>query len=256
VTALIGVIFVPFVVGILVFILTMTTSQYLMQGLVEEKENRMMEVFMTSTRPTEMLWGKLLGLGALGLTLIGAWAVFYAVLGTLSGSVDVGQIIANLQITPGYLALTLAYALLGYLIIAAIMAAIGATSNTEQESRQISSVIGLLGGAPFVLAFAFFTDPNGGLATFLSIFPFTAATSMLFRAGLTSVPPEQIALSLGLMVVTVAGVVWLAGRIFRLGMLSYGKRPRLGEIWRALREGRREIASTGKAKGTGAEVGA
>lgn len=243
-SAVIGVIFVPIIVGTIVFILIMSTSQYLMQGLVEEKENRMMEVFITSARPSEMLWGKLLGLGALGLTLVLIWVGMGLAFAAIQGSLNVGQLLAQYQITPAYLLLILAYSVLSYLLFGAIMCGIGASVSAEQESRQLASVLSIVGVVPLMLSFVFFVDPNGPLAVFLSLFPFTATTSMLFRLALASVPPIQVILSIVFMFLTVLVVMWLAARIFRLGMLNYGKRLSVRDIWRGLREGRRQIITS------------
>lgn len=243
-SALIAAIFVPIIVGTLVFILTMSTSQFLMQGLVEEKENRMMELFITSARPSEMLWGKLLGLGTLGILQVLIWIAFGLGYTTLRGTFDLTQTLANLQLTPGYILLILVYTILGFMMFGSIMAGIGASVNAEQESRQLGGLISSIGAIPLMLSFVFFTDPNGGFATFMSLFPFTAPMSMLFRLAVTQVPTVQIVVSLGLMVVGVAVVMWLSAHIFRMGMLSYGKRLGLREIIRALREGRRSIVTT------------
>ncbi len=248
--ALIGAIFVPIIVGTLTFVMTMGTSQMLMQGLVEEKENRMMELFMTSARPSEMLWGKLVGLGALGITMIVAWLVMGLAFVYVRGSgIDIGQTLANYQLTPGFLVLVLLYTLLGYFLFGALMGGLGATVNAEQESRQVASLISLIGVIPLALSFSFFIDPNGGLPVFLSLFPFTAPIGMLFRLPLTTVPTWQVALSIGLMVVTLLLVMWISARIFRLGMLSYGKRPSLGDMLRGLRGGRAgTLATVAKSK--------
>lgn len=246
--ALIAAAIVPILVGILVFSMTMGTSQMLIQGLVEEKENRMMELFMTSARPSEMLWGKLIGIGGLGLTLVVTWIVMGMGFLVLRGTLDIGQTLANFQLTPGYFALVLTYTLLGYFLFGSLMAGFGATVNAELESRQIASVISIIGIVPMMLSFAFFTDPNGSLPTFLSLFPFTAPTAMLFRAPLTVVPSWQVFLSIALMILTLVAVMWLSARIFRMGMLSYGKRMSLREILRGLRERQGVMTTTAKTR--------
>ena len=237
--ALIATIFVPFAVAILMFMTTTVTSQFLMAGLTDEKENRMMEMFITSVRPTEILWGKILGLGALGLTQMLIWAVAGAIYALTRGSVDVVKLLSSLQLTPGYFLLLAAYFVLGYLSIASIMFGIGASVNAEQESRQLGGLLSLLTLLPLMLSFSYFVDPNGPLPTFMSLFPLTSPVGMILRAAWTSVPPAQIALSLVLLALTVFGLIWLAARIFRLGLLNYGKRLGLRDIIRSIREGRR-----------------
>jgi ABC-2 type transport system permease protein len=228
--------FAPFVFGMLLFISIMTTSQFLMSGVVEEKENRMMEVFTTSTRPSEMLWGKLLGLGALGLTQLLVWAVVGLAFALTQGTENVGLALQALQVTPGYIALLFVYFLLGYLFNGALMAGIGASVNLESEGRQTAGLLSFVYVLPFVFIFSFLTDPNGGIAQLLSLIPFTSPVAMIMRMAFADVPPLEIALSIVILLVSVLLIVWIAGRVFRVGMLSYGKRLNLRDIWRALRE--------------------
>jgi ABC-2 type transport system permease protein len=229
---------VPSILGVLIFILTMTTSQFMMYGLSEEKENRMMELFITSSRPSEMLWGKMLGAGALGLSQIVIWAAFGIGYALLNRTLDVGQALATLQITPGYLVMVLTYTVLGYLLFGSLMAGIAATTNAETESRQISSIFAILGVVPLMAMVAFIMDPNGSVPVLLSMFPFTAPISMILRTSLAIVPAGEIVLSLAILVVSVCIVMWVSARIFRLGMLNYGKRPSLRAIWQGVFGGR------------------
>ncbi len=243
-SVLISAIIAPMLFGLLLFLSIMTTSQFLMSGVVEEKENRMMELLATSSRPSEMLWGKIIGLGGLGLTQILIWGVMGLGYAALQGTANIGSTLANLQITPGSLLMLVAYFLLGYLLYGAIMAGIGSTVNAEQESRQIASIISMLAILPFFFIISFLSDPNGPLATGLSLFPVTAPVAMTMRAAFTVVSPWQIGLSLCLMLISVIVVVWIAARVFRLGMLSYGKRLGIRDILRAFREGRHVLTTT------------
>lgn len=245
--ALFVAIFAPILVGALVFLMTMNVSQFLMLGLADEKENRMMELFITSARPSEMLWGKLIGLGALGLLQIVVWIVIGIALAATQGT-DVLGTLATYQLDPGFLSVVVLYAMLGYVLYGAIMAAVGASVNTDQEARQVASLIGIVGVLPLMLLFSFFVNPNGGAALVLSLLPLTSPSGMPLRMAVTNVPVEHIWLGIGLQLVTIVGVMWLAAKIFRLGMLNYGKRLSVREIWRALREGRQQIIS-----GRGAE---
>ncbi len=234
---------VAFGFGLLLFLSISTTSQFLMSGVVEEKENRMMELLVTSSRPSEMLWGKILGLGALGLTQIIIWALLGLVYLIVRGSLDVGTTLANLQITPGLLVLIMAYFVLGYLMFGALMSGLGISVNAEQESRQLSGVISFIAVIPFVLIFSFLSDPNGTLPVIASMFPLTAPLSMILRMAFTTVPPIQIVLSLAILALSAATAIWLAARLFRLGMLNYGKRLGLRGIIGIAFGGRRVITS-------------
>jgi ABC-2 type transport system permease protein len=240
--ALFAAVFAPILVGSLVFTMTMNVSQFLMLGLADEKENRMMELFITSARPSEMLWGKFIGLGALGLLQIVVWIAIGIAFAATQGT-DLLGTLATFQLDVGFLLVVATYAMLGYTLYGAIMAAIGASVNTDQEARQVAGVIGLISVLPLIFLVSFFAAPNDGIALVLSLLPFTSPNGMPLRMAVTSVPSEQVALGIGLQVVTIIGVMWLSAKIFRLGMLNYGKRLSLREIWRALREGRQQIIS-------------
>jgi ABC-2 type transport system permease protein len=248
-TALMSAFLVPTVFGLLVFMSITITSQFLMSGLVEEKENRMMEVFATSTRPSEMLWGKLLGLGALGLTQIVVWGVVGLGYASSQGT-SVERLLANFQLSPGFLVMAVAYFILGYLLFGAVMSGIGAAVNAEQEGRQLASILSMLGVLPFLLAVTYLTDPNGVAPRLLSLFPFTAPVGMILRASWATVSTGEILLSLAIMAATVLLTIWLAARIFRLGMLNYGKRLGVRDIIRAIREGHQNIVSQPKGVAT------
>jgi ABC-2 type transport system permease protein len=243
----------PVFVGILMFILTMTTSQFLMSGLIEEKENRMMELFITSARPSEMLWGKMIGMGLLGLTQLGIWAGFGVIVASLSGTLNLGRLTAAIQFSPELIFVTLVFTILGFVFNGSIQAAIGATANAEQEGRQISSIVVLPSVIPLALMVLFIMDPNGAGPVLMSMIPFTAPVAMILRAAMTTVPFWQILLSAAILFVTVLVLMQLAARIFRAQMLNYGKRPSIREIWRAML-GRQPqmITSTAQAKEVGA----
>ncbi len=238
----------PLIFVLILFVAIQTTSQYLMSGVVEEKENRMMELLVTSSRPGEMLWGKVLGLGAIGLTQILVWAGAGLIYILSRGVGQFGVTLASLNLSGGIILLMLAYFLLGYLFNGMLMAGIGASSSVEAESRQIAGLLNLLYAFPFFFIIAFISDPNSVGPVILSMIPFTAPLSMIMRTAFTSVPPVEIALSLLILFASTVIVAWVSGRVFRVGMLAYGKRLSLRDIFRALREAnpvviQKEIAS-------------
>jgi ABC-2 type transport system permease protein len=243
----------PVFVGILIFILTMTTSQFLMSGLIEEKESRMMELFITSARPSEMLWGKMIGMGLLGLTQLAIWVAFGLVLAALSGSLNLGRVTASLQFTPELIFVTLVFTALGFVFNGSIQAAVGATVNAEQEGRQIASILVLPSVIPLALLVLFIMDPNGAGPVLMSMIPFTSPVAMIVRVAMTTVPVWQILLSAGILLITVLVVMQIAARVFRAQMLNYGKRPGIREIWRAML-GRQPqmVTSTAQTKEVGA----
>ncbi|MBN2471415.1 MAG: ABC transporter permease [Anaerolineae bacterium] len=229
----------PFVFAFIFLMAVNTTSQFLMSGVVEEKENRMMEILITSVRPLEMLWGKVLGLGLLGLTQVLLWGAA----GVLFLQAQ-PEIAAAVQISPDFVAIGLVYFVLGYFLNAAIMAGIGAAVTAEQEGRQFAGLLTLPAVLPFILMITFIQDANGAVPVLLSLFPLTAPVSMLMRIPMTAVPAWQIVLSLALLVAAVLGVIWLAAQVFRIGLLMYGKRLSLRAIFAAVRQGRKTMLTT------------
>jgi ABC-2 type transport system permease protein len=244
-TVLISAFIAPFIFALLLITSTATTSQFLMSGVVEEKENRMMEVFVTSARTEEMLAGKILGLGALGLTQMFIW-VGMGLLYAFTQTPDFAVTLASLQITPGYLALIFVYFILSYLFNGAVMAGIGVSVNAEQESRQVSGLFVLVTMIPFFFIYQIITEPNGTIAVVFSIIPFTSALTMILRATFTTVPPEQAALSLILLGISVMSAIWVTGRVFRIGMLSYGKSLNWGDVLRVIRRKDATVLATSK----------
>ncbi len=128
--------------------------------------------------------------------------------------------------------------ILNFLVFSAAMLAIGAAVTAEAESRQIAGFFTFIGVLPIMFLAAFLTNPDGPLPMFFTFFPLTAAMSLIMRLGLATLPAWQIVLSVAIQVMTVVVVMWLAAKVFRLGMLMYGKRLTPREVWRALREGR------------------
>ena len=226
----------PFVFAFIFLMAVNTTSQFLMSGVVEEKENRMMEILITSVKPLEMLWGKVLGLGLLGLTQVALWGVAGVLYMQTQAETAFVQAI---RIPADFLIISFVYFLLGYFLSASIMAGVGAAVTAEQEGRQLAALLTLPTVLPFILTITFVQDANGIVPVLLSLFPLTAPVSMIMRMPLTAVPAWQIALSLGLMVLSVLGVIWLAAQVFRLGLLMYGKRLRLRTIVESVRQGRK-----------------
>jgi ABC-2 type transport system permease protein len=228
----------PFIFAFILLMAVNTTSQFLMSGVVEEKENRMMEILLTSCTPLEMLWGKLLGLGALGLTQVALWAAAGYGLVRLQADSAFAQAV---HIPADYVAISLAYLILGYFLSAAIMAGIGAAVTAEQEGRSVAGLLTLPAVLPFLLLMTFIENPNGTVPVILSLFPLTAPVSMLMRMPMTAVPAWQLGLSLALMAASVLVMVWLAASIFRIGLLMYGKRLSPRAILTAIRQGRRTM---------------
>lgn len=220
---------VPAFTGIALMVAVFTSSGYLMQAVVDEKENRTMEIMVTSVSPSIMMAGKVIGLICVGLTQILAWL--------LMGVAGLMFVVENFEgislgaLDLGNLWLALAVILPAFVMISALMAAIGATVTEAREGNQVTGLITL----PVMLPFFFFgmliNNPDGIVAVVLSLFPLTAPITLIMRSGFTTIPTWQLAVSLALLVISALGALWLAGQVFRLGMLRYGQRVRLREIF-------------------------
>lgn len=222
----------PIVFAVVFMMAMQITGSFLMAGLVEEKENRIMEIMVTSVTPLQLLSGKIIGLGLLGLTQLAAWIIAGIVLFVVGTNVEA---LEGLTFPIDLVVLAVLYFLLGYALIAAIMAGIGAVAGSEQESRQYAGIFSLVFAVPYFFIIAFINDPNGTAPVILSIIPFTAPMAMVMRSGLTVVPLWHILLSIALLLVTIALFVWIAAKIFRWGLLLYGKSPRPRDLFRVLR---------------------
>lgn len=240
-TALLGRMLLPFIFVFIYFLASSTTAQFLMNGVVEEKETRLMEILATSLRPSELLWGKMLGLAALALTQVGLWLAAGALL--LVSNESAREFAGAVRFAPLDIALVAIMFLINFLLFSAMMLGIGAASTAEAESRQVAGILTFISVLPMVALVTFFTNPDGPLPLFFTFFPFTAATGLILRFGLTTVPTWQIVLSLAIQIVSVFAVMWLSIRIFRLGMLMYGKRLTPRAFWQALREGRTTLTT-------------
>ena len=225
---------VPFMVAMLLGVCIMTGGQYLLQGVSEEKESRILESLLCTLSPEELLAGKLVGLGGVGLALVAVWMGAGAALSAPMLAT------ARLPLSPGLLALAVAYFLLGYLFFASIMTGIGAVTNNMREAQQFSMMFSFANLLPIIVLTQILAKPDGALAVTLSLFPFTAATGMMLRLGTpaSAVPAWQIAASLALLALSGWLVLRGAARIFRIGLLMTGKTPNLPEILRWMRAGR------------------
>lgn len=219
---------------VMVFMLaSQTTSGYLMSGVVEEKSNRIMEILITSITPLQLLFGKIVGLGGLGLVQLGIWLGVGVVL------TQVGQgipMLENIVIPTDMLVLGVVYFFITYFLLASLMAGIGSVVAAEQESRQFAGIFSLLLFLPFFFMVNLITDSNGTVATILTLFPFTSPVTVILRMAFGVVPTWQIVASLTILLLTTVFVVWASARVFRWSLLMYGKRPSLRQLASAIRK--------------------
>ena len=215
-------------------------GQNVLRGVLEEKQTRVAEVVVSSVSTDTLLAGKVLGVGAVGLTQQILWVVGSLAIMKLREPVMHALKITSPALTlpsiaPSVLALLLLFFVLGFMLYSALFAAIGAMVNSDQEAQQAQQPVTLLLVSTAILIQPVLLNPGTKLAKIASIFPFSAPILMPLRLSLVSVPWEQVAASLVSMVVAIAAAIWLASRIYRTGLLMYGKRPTLREVSRWLR---------------------
>lgn len=222
----------PIGVGVLFIIALFSGAQYLVQAVLEEKENRTMEVMVTSVTPLQMLTGKLIGLAAVGLTQIGAWLM--GILMVLAALQQFVPQLQNARIEPSFIVIALLLFVLQYLLFGALMIGLGSAVANAKDGQQLATPFVLLSLVPEFMIPLIFLNPNGVISVGLSIMPITSSLALLLRYAVTDVPLWQIALALALQSLAVIAALWLSARIFRLGMLRYGQRVGLTEIWQTL----------------------
>ena len=222
-------ILVPFIAGILFIFVVMTSGGYLLQAVVEEKENRTMEIVISSVSPSQLMTGKIIGNIAVGLTQLGVWLIFGWI--GLSITSQYLPILSDFSLQPGYVFMLLLILLPAFVMIASLLAAIGATMTELREAQQFQTLVTLPMMVPFYLATPIMMNPNSTLAIVLSFFPITAPLTILMRMGYTVIPAWQFALSISVLFVFATLAIWFAGRAFRMGMLQYGKKLSLKAIF-------------------------
>jgi ABC-2 type transport system permease protein len=206
------------------------------RSVVEEKTSRIFEVLLSTVRPQSLMAGKLLGVGAAGLTQMGIWFVLISAVVGSSASASLGREgLAAYGIHPQQLFFLAAYFLLGFFFYSAIAAAVGASVSSEQEIQQFSIVIVAPLTVGMVLITYITSNPTALPVVLLSLFPPCTPIVMFLRMSSQMPPAWQIALSMVLMLLFIWGAIWVASRIYRVGILMYGKRATLPEILRWMR---------------------
>lgn len=233
-----------YVGAFLLYMVLLFYAVAVMRSVLEEKTSRIVEVVISSMRPFELMLGKIIGVGAVGLTQLAIWLV----LGTLFVSSGLPLIMAArpeflsaetlAELLPGlgYLLLFGVYFLGGYFIYSGLYAAVGATCNTDEEAQQAQFPVIMLLVVPIIFVTQVIQAPTSTLAIALSFVPFFTPILMFARAVVGGATPLEIVLSIVLMVLTILAVAWVAGRIYRVGILMAGKRATLPEILRWVRQ--------------------
>jgi len=223
-----------FLLSIILLTLLYTTvamwGSAVMNGVIEEKTSRVVEVMVSSISPSRLLAGKLLGVGAVGLTQFLVWASFMAVLSFVGAQAAALSGVALPEIPPLVLVLFVVFFLLGYFLYGAMYAAVGASVNSQQEAQSLVFPVLM----PLILAVMLFpvvlASPDSTLSTVLSLVPFWTPLLMFLRVSAVMPPAWQVVLSIALTLGTIVAFNWASARIYRVGILMYGKRPTLREI--------------------------
>jgi ABC-2 type transport system permease protein len=229
------------IIAAVIFMVLMYTTFFIygaqvMRGVIEEKSNRIVEIVIASVRPTELMLGKIIGIGLVGLTQYLAWSLVAMNLSlpgiaTIVSAGDLGVP----RVPFSMLVYFIVFFILGYFVFAGIYTAIAAPFNTDQEAQQLSMIPIVLILAGFMMYPAVMNNPNGPMAVIFSLIPFTASLVMFLRTAVSEPPAWQIALSIGILLATTVGMAWFAGRVYRVGILMYGKKPTIPEILRWVR---------------------
>jgi ABC-2 type transport system permease protein len=231
---------IAYVVALLIYFMVAFYGMSVLRSVLEEKTTRIAEVLASSVKGMHLMMGKIIGVGAAALLQVGIWAVVMVLVLTQSDvlasqfGMPAGML-GTVAIEPLQAVTYLAFFVLGFLLFAAIFAALGAAVTSDQEAQSLQMV----GMVPLVVPLLFLmqvtTEPLGAIATTLGLVPFTAPIAMPMRMAAAPIPPLEIAGSLLLLALAVVVVAWLAGKVYRIGILSTGRKPTLVEVIRWLR---------------------
>lgn len=218
-------------------------GQMIVRAILEEKQSDIVEIMVSSLRPWELMLGKIVGVGAVGIAQMAVWALVFAlaaVYGLTAGAstlAEAGIDIASIPIPWGTLVLMFFFLVFGYLLYAGMFAGAGATISNEHDAQQVMLPITMLIILPFIATQGVIQSPNAGWGVILSLVPFFSPLVMPARLFATSVPVWQWLASLVLLGIFVLGAAWVAGRIFRVGILMKGQRANLPQVLRWIRHG-------------------
>jgi ABC-2 type transport system permease protein len=228
----------------IMFVIYLSIAIYavnVMRSVVQEKTSRVVEIIVASIKPSELMTGKILGVGSVGLLQLFLWLAmaatllkYRAALLASSGVTEVG----NLALPPvgaATLAIIFVYFVLGYFLFASLYAAVGAMCSSDQDAQQAQTPVMLLLILPAACVSIVGSDPRGHAAAVLTQIPFASPVLMPMRWLLGGASVAEVAQSITLLLLAIALVVWAAARIYRVGIMSYGKRPSLAELWRWIR---------------------
>ncbi|MGE0159628.1 MAG: ABC transporter permease [Gemmatimonadales bacterium] len=235
---------VAYIGAFFLYIVILMYAVAVMRATLEEKTSRIVEVIVSSMKPWHLMLGKILGVGAVSLTQLSIWLLTGTLLGSaglpamVAARPDLSDLSSIREALPGvgFVALFVAFFLLGFFMYSGLYACVGAMCNTHEEAQQAQAPLVVFLVGPILLLIPVIQSPSSTMATSLSLFPLFSPILMWARAAGGGAPAWQVGLSMLLMTLSVVAIAWVAGRIYSVGILMTGKRPTLPELWRWVKE--------------------
>ena len=231
---------ITFILLMFLYMALIMYGAYVMRSVYEEKLSRVVEVILSSCKPFHLMAGKILGLGAVGLTQYLIWSSAAGLLTIYSGALIKAFATSTTDVSVPTIPISVliyfvVYFVLGYLLFATLYAALGAMVNTDQDAQQLQFPVVIIIIISFMLAFQIIRNPASDFSVIISMIPFFSPITMFTRISVQAPPFSEILLSIVILIATIIFLIWLAGKIFRVGILMYGKRPTIPEIFRWIR---------------------
>ncbi|HSL17728.1 MAG TPA: ABC transporter permease [Methylomirabilota bacterium] len=228
---------ISYVFMMIIYMTVLMYGIYVMRGVLEEKSSHIVEIVISTVRPFELMLGKILGIGAVGLTQFLLWSLLMVAITAPGAAAAIGMAGLELPAVPAIqIVFFVVYFVLGFLLYGTLYAGIGAAFDTEQEAQNFQGVITMFLVVPLVLMMYILNQPDAPLSVGLSLFPFFTPMLMFLRMTLTQVPAVQLAASVLIMGATIVASAWIVGKIYRVGILMHGSKPKLKDLWRWIRE--------------------
>jgi len=235
--------FLGYIVGLILYMVILLYGINVMRSVLQEKQDRIIEILVSSLKPFQLMLGKVIGVAGVGLFQFLIWTVTGYVLvhyrSAILAAFHASQSAQSVQLPPiggTLVAVAIAYFVLGYLLYSGLFAVVGASCTTDSEAQQAQQPVMMLLVASLMLLFPVLNDPAGRLAVIASMVPLSAPIIMPIRVAASDVAPTEIAMSIAIMIAAAVFVVWGSARIYRIGILMYGKRPSMKELWRWARQ--------------------
>lgn len=226
----------------IMFAMIFSFGQLVMRSIIEEKNSRIIEVLVSSVSPFQLMMGKVFGLGAANLTQVAAWVLLGAGLYSMRANIDIDPSIDRILFNPAIIIFFVLFMVSGYLLFSTFFALIGSLVNSEKEAQAFIMPITMVMILPFMMGLHVVQEPSSTLSTVLSFIPILTPTMMMMRVVFIAPTLTDYSIFSGIIgeatlgflivVLTMLGMIWLTAKVFRVGILMYGKRPTLPEIWK------------------------